>query len=414
MRGFGMPEIHWGIEQIMDIVAEELGMDKMEFRLKNVLHGGDRNVTGMVMHPIGLSECIEKAAKAINWGIEEKPSNPYARRSKGIAVSWKAPAMPPNAGSSATVRMNEDATVTVALGGQEIGQGTFTVMAQMVAGVLGIPVDWVQISTPVDTKYSPYEWQTVASRLTWSMGNAVVAAAEDARRQILELAAEHWDEDIDDLDLRDGQVISYRSEEVLPLQNLVVYGLPLPDDQGWRGGPILGHGSFMPSYVTSLDNETGQGKRAVVHYTTGCQAVDLEVDTRTGKVKIHRIASAYDVGKAINPEQVEAQMEGGVVQGASTALFEQLIRKAGVPQNPSFTDYRIATSVDIPEEIIPIIVEVPQDDGPWGARGVGEHPMIPTAPAIANAVSAATGVRIFDLPISAEKIYLEMHKEKNS
>lgn len=413
MRGFGMPEIHWGIEQIMDLVAEELGMDKVEFRVKNVLHGGEQNVTGMVMHPIGLTECIQKASEAINWGVEEPPSNPHARRSKGIAVSWKAPAMPPNAGSSATVRMNEDATVTVALGGQELGQGTFTVMAQMVAGVLGIPVEWVQISTPVDTKYSPYEWQTVASRLTWSMGNAVVAAAQDARRKILELAAEHWDEDVEHLDLRDGQVISYRSEEVLPLQNLVVYGLPLPDDQGWRGGPILGQGSFMPGYVTSLDNETGQGTRAVVHYTTGCQAVDLEVDMRTGKVKIHRIASAFDVGKAINPVQVESQMEGGVVQGASTALFEQLIRDKGVPQNPSFTDYRIATTVDIPDEIIPIIVEVPQDDGPWGARGVGEHPMIPTAPAIANAVSAATGVRIFDLPLTAEKIYLKMQEGKS-
>ena len=160
----------------------------------------------------------------------------------------------------------------VGVGGQEIGQGTFTIAAQIVAEVLGIPLEWVRISMPLDTKYSPYEWQTVASRLTWSMGNAVKLAAEDARHQILELAADHWGEDAADLDLRDGMVVSYRSEETMPLKNMVVYGLPLPDDQGWRGGPIIGHGRFMPSYVTSLDNETGQGKRAVVHYTTGCQA----------------------------------------------------------------------------------------------------------------------------------------------
>ena len=411
MRGFGMPEIHWGIEQIMDIVADELGMDKAEFRLKNCLRGGDENVTGMIMHPIGLTQCIEEVKDAIGWGVQEPPSAAHKLRGKGIAIAWKAPAMPPNAGSSAWVHLNEDATVSLGVGGQEIGQGTFTVAAQMAAAALGVPFEWVRISTPVDTKYSPYEWQTVASRLTWSMGNAIVAAAKDARRQILEIAAAHWDEDPEHLDIRDGEVISYRTEEVMSLKNMVVYGLPLPDDQGWRGGPIIGHGSFMPSYVTSLSNETGQGKRAVVHYTTGCQAVDLEVDTQTGQITILRVASAFDVGKAINPDQVRVQMEGGIVQGISTALFESLQYKDGVPQASNFTDYRIATSVDMPDEIIPIIVEVPQDDGPWGARGIGEHPMVPTAPAIANAVFDAAGIRIFELPLTAEKVFLAIQDQ---
>ena len=412
MRGFGMPEIHWGIEQIMDIVADELGMDKAEFRVKNCLRGGDENVTGMIMHPIGLTECIEKAKQAIDWGVQEPPSAAHKLRGKGLAIAWKAPAMPPNAGSSAWVRLNEDATVSLGVGGQEIGQGTFTVAAQMAAAALGVPFEWIRISAPVDTKYSPYEWQTVASRLTWSMGNAIVAASKDARRQILEIAAAHWDEDPEHLDIRDGQVISYRTEEVMPLKNMVVYGLPLPDDQGWRGGPIIGNGNFMPSYVTSLSNETGQGKRAVVHYTTGCQAVDLEVDTQTGQITILRVASAFDVGKAINPDQVRVQMEGGIVQGISTALFENLKYEDGVPQNPNFTDYRIATSVDMPGEIFPIIVEVPQDDGPWGARGIGEHPMIPTAPAIANAVCDAAGVRIFEMPLTAEKVFLAIQDQE--
>jgi len=416
MRGFGMPEIHWGIEQIMDIVADELGMDNAEFRLKNCLQGGDHNVTGMLMHPIGLSECIEKASKAIKWGVDEPASKPGWKRGKGLAIMWKAPAMPPNAGSSAWVRLNEDATVSLGVGGQEIGQGTFTVAAQMAAEALGVPFEWIKISRPVDTEYSPYEWQTVASRLTWSMGNAIVAAAKDARRQILELAAAHLGEDIDDLDVRDGQVVSYRSEETIPLKNMVVYGLPMEDDQGWRGGPIIGNGKFMPSYVTSLNNETGQGKRAVVHYTTGCQAVDLEVEVATGKIHMNKISSAFDVGKAINPDQVHAQMEGGIIQGASTAIFEALVMKDGVPQNPSFTDYRIATSVDIPDEIETIIVEVPQDDGPFGARGVGEHPMVPTAPAIANALSNAAGIRIFEMPLTAEKVFfaLEEARKKES
>lgn len=414
MRGFGMPEIHWGIEQTVDMVAEKLSIDPRDFRLKNCIKTGGDVVTGWKMHPTGLSECIEKATAAIDWGKIEKPSAPNKKRGKGLAIMWKAPAMPPNAGSSASVRLNEDATVTIGLGGQELGQGTFTVMAQMAAQALGVPYEWIRIATPVDTLYSPYEWQTVASRLTWSMGNAVVAAAKHARQQILEIVAEHWNEKVEDLDIKDGNVISYKSEETLPLHDMVIYGLPKPHDTGWRGGPIVGRGSFMPSYVTGLDPETGQGPRSVVHYTTGCQAVDLEVNTDTGQIEILRVAAAYDVGKAINPDQVRAQMEGGVVQGASAAILEKLELREGKVRNPSFVDYRIATSVDAPREIIPIIVEVPQDDGPWGARGIGEHAMVPTAPAIANALYDAAGVRLCSMPLSAEKVYFAMKFQEQS
>ena len=164
-------------------------MDPVEFRKKNCVQGGDIIVTGMKMHPTGLHECIEKAAKAIGWGIKTQPSGPNKRRGKGLAIMWKAPAMPPNAGSSAWVEMNESGKVTVGLGGQELGQGTFTVMAQMAAAALGVPYEDVRIARPIDTDYSPYEWQTVASRLTWSMGNAVVNAAKDA---LASRAAQVW------------------------------------------------------------------------------------------------------------------------------------------------------------------------------------------------------------------------------
>jgi carbon-monoxide dehydrogenase large subunit len=315
--------------------------------------------------------------------------------------------MPPNPGSSATVRMNEDGTATVSIGGVDIGQGALTAMAQLAAEGLGVKIDDVRVNT-VDTDFSPYEWQTVASRLTWSMGNAVLQAAENAKRQILQTVAKAWNENIDDLDIIDGKVISYRSEESIPLKNIVIYGIPLPNDQGWVGGPVLGRGSFMPSYVTGLDPETGQGPRAVVHYTVGAQAVEVEVDMDTGKVQVLRGVAAFDVGKAINPEMVRAQMEGGFVQGVSTALFESLLLKEGVLQNPSFVDYRIATSADAPYEIEAIIVETPQDDGPWGARGIGEHAMVPTIPAIANAIYDAIGVRVGAPPYTSEKVFLAM------
>jgi carbon-monoxide dehydrogenase large subunit len=408
MRGFGMPEMHAGLEQCIDELAQQIQMDPVEFRAINCLKTGSILVTGSEMHPTGLPQCLQEAARAIGWGQESPPSAPNKRRGKGLALMWKAPAMPPNAGSSAWVELTEDAKLMVGVGGQDLGQGAFTVAAQMAAAALGVPYEWVRVATPVDTRYSPYEWQTVASRLTWSMGNAVVNAARDARRQVLEVAAEAWEEDPEHLDIINGVIISYKTERELPLKDMVIYGLPKPDDQGWHGGPVIGRGKFMPTYVTGLDPETGQGPRAVVHYTTGAQAVEVEVDMDTGRVRVIRAAAAFDVGKAINPELVKAQMEGGFVQGMSSALFEQMQMVDGYMQNPSFVDYRIATSSDIPEDIQAIIVEVPQDDGPWGARGIGEHAMVPTIPAIANAIYNAVGVRMDGPPFSAEKVYLAM------
>jgi len=412
MRGFGMPEIHWGIEQIMDQLAEKIGMDPAEFRRRNCVKTDDTILTSMKMPAIDLVACIDKVTEAINWGQEDKPSAPHKKRGQGIAIMWKAPAMPPNPGSSAVVRFNEDATLNVEIGAQELGQGAFTVAAQMAAQALGVPYEWVRVSAPVDTKYSPYEWQTVASRITWSMGNAVKAAAEDARRQILEIVAEHWGEDPNDLDIKNGKVISYKSEQEQPLQNMVIYGLPNEDFEGWKGGPIIGRGMFMLTYVTNLDFETGQGTRAVAHYTVGAQAVDLEVDTETGQVEILKIASVYDVGKAINPDLVLTQIEGGAVHGMSSAFEALRFDEKGQPLNRSLVDYRIVTAVDVPKEIHGDFVETPLEDGPWGARGVGEHVMVQTAPAIANAINDALGIRFNDLPLSAEKIFLALEEQK--
>jgi CO/xanthine dehydrogenase Mo-binding subunit len=408
MRGFGMPEMHAGLEQCIDELALQIGMDVVEFRRRNCLTAGSLLATGGKMHPTGISQCLEKTAEAIGWGMKSPPRAPNKRRGKGIAIMWKAPAMPPNAGSSAWIELSEDGMITLGIGCQDIGQGSFTVAAQMAAAAFGVPFESVRLATPVDTRYSPYEWQTVASRITWSTGNAIINAARDARAQVLDLVSRAWDEHIEDLDIVNGVVISYKSEKEILLKKLVVYGLPKPDGKGWMGGPIIGRGNFMPTNVTGLDAETGQGEQAVVHFTTGAQAVELEVDLDTGRIDILKGVAAFDVGKAINPAMVKAQMEGGLVQGISSALFECLQLKDGVVQNPSFVDYRIATSVDAPAELQSIIVEVPQADGPWGARGIGEHSMVPTVPAIANAIYDAIGLRFDGPPFTAEKVYLAM------
>jgi carbon-monoxide dehydrogenase large subunit len=164
----------------------------------------------------------------------------------------------------------------------------------------------------------------------------------------------------------------------------------------------------MPKYVTNLDPETGQGARAVVHYTVGCEGLDIEIDKNTGKIYVLKGAASFDVGKAINPELVKGQIEGGFVQGLSSAMFEEIKLKQGVMTNPSFVDYRIATAPDVDFPLEATFAEVPQDDGPWGARGVGEHPMVPTIAALGNAIYDATGIRLQGPPYSAEKIYLAM------
>jgi carbon-monoxide dehydrogenase large subunit len=360
------------------------------------------------MHPNGLLECIDNVAKSINWKEAKKPSSPNKLRGKGIAIAWKAPAMPPNAGSSAWAELAEDGKVTVGVGGQEIGQGTFTAMAQIAAASLGVPYEDVRIAGPVDTQYSPYEWQTVASRLTWSMGNAVRNAAADARRQILEVVAEAWHEKPEDLDIVNGIVVSYKSENETSLKNIAIYGIAKENNEGWIGGPIIGRGSFMPTYVTNLDPETGQGPRSVVHYTVGCEGLDIEIDKETGQISVLKAAAAFDVGHAINPNLVRAQIEGGFIQGLSSAMFEEIKLKKGVMTNPSFVDYRIATTADTEFPLDTPYVEVPQDDGPWGARGVGEHPMVPTIAALGNAIYDATKIRLPGPPYSAEKIFLSL------
>lgn len=408
MRGFGMPEMHAGLEQCIDELAHKIGMDAVEFRRRNCLKAGSILATGEKMHPTGVAECLEKTAEAIGWGEKALPSAPNKRRGKGLALMWKAPAMPGNAGSSAWIELAEDGMLTLGVGCQDIGQGAFTVAAQMAAAAFGVSYENVRLATPVDTRYSPYEWQTVASRITWSTGNAIIEAAQDARRQVLDLTAKSWGEAPDDLDIVDGVVVSYKSEREMPVKDFAIKGLPKEGGKGWMGGPIIGRGNFMPSDVTGLDPETGQGEHAVVHFTTGAQAIELEVDLDTGRIEIIKGVAAFDVGKAINPDLVKAQMEGGLIQGISSALFERLNLKDGYVQNPSFVDYRIATAADIPKAVQALVVEVPQADGPWGARGIGEHSMVPTIPAIANAIYDAIGIRFEGPPFTAEKVYLAM------
>ncbi|MFA6978768.1 MAG: xanthine dehydrogenase family protein molybdopterin-binding subunit [Ignavibacteriaceae bacterium] len=414
-RGFGYSEFLFGLESHINELAKKIKMDPVEFRKKNAIREGDRLTYGAKMNPNGLMEAIDKVAKEIEWGKKETSSDPNKVIGKGFSLFWKAPAMPPNASSSAFLKFNEDGSLNILVSGMEIGQGYLTVLAQIAAEVLSVPVEKIRVETP-DTDRNPYEWQTVASHVTWGCGNAVKQAAEDAREQIFDLIERANGKKREELYLEDECVRSKVEKDFsLPLKNFIISGIQ-KEDGTFRGGPIIGRGMFMPEFASALsDPETSQGGHPNVHYTVGAAAVKIEIDKQTGKVKIPKVVLAVDCGKAINPDLVNGQITGGILQGIATVLYEDMrFDDKGKLINANFSDYKIPTAMDIPDLVVPIIIEVAQPDGPYGARGMGEHTMIPAAPIIANAVEDALGIRIKSMPITAEKIALAVkNKSKN-
>ena len=383
-------------------------MDPVEIRKLNACRDGSINACGEKLKDIGLVKCIEKAAEDIGWG-KPKETVPGKKRGLGIACMVKGPAMPPNAGSSAVIKLNEDGTANLLITATEIGQGSFTALAQIAAQELGMSVDKIEVALP-DTEYTPYEWQTVASRITYSAGNAVIRAAQDAKRQLKELAAIGFGVTSEEIDVADDKVYLKGDPQKYYTIAELALGLVLPNGGG-VGGPIVGRGSWIPQGLGGLDPETGQGEKAVAHWTFGCQAAEIEVDEETGKIDLLKVSAVYDIGKVINPCLAEGQTQGGIVQGQGVAFHEQMIfDEKGKLKNPSFVDYKLINAVEMPKMSIHF-VETPLEDGPYGARGFAEHVMVPTAPAIANALYDALGIRINTLPLTAEKV-LKAIKEK--
>ncbi len=406
-RGFGYSEFHFGLESHMTRLAQRLGIDPVEFRRINAIAEGDTLAYGEPMNPSGLREAIDRTAAAIDWGTPAASDDPNVEIGKGLCLFWKAPAMPPNASSASFLKFNEDGSINITVSGMELGQGYLTVMAQVASEVLSVPTAKIRVETP-DTDRNPYEWQTVASHVTWSCGNAVAAAAKEARDKIYQVVHDAHGYEEDSLYLEDEKVKCDTDPDFeLPLADFVIDGIEMSDGT-YRGGPIVGSGKFMPEFTSARsDPETSQGGHPNVHYTVGAAGVVVEVDRETGKIRVRKAALAADVGRAINPTLIEGQITGGLLQGLATVLYEDMrFDEQGRLLNPTFTDYKIPTSKDVPDEIVPIIIEVPQPDGPFGARGVGEHTMIAAAPVIADAVADAVGVRLTDMPITAERVAL--------
>ena len=411
-RGFGHAEFFWAIERQRELLAKKLGMDPFEFRMKNLLKPGSRTITGeLITENSGrVDNCLKLVAEGIGYNIpkteEEKLSEAKSGkyRGKGIAVLHKAPAMPSSSASSAIIYMNENGSVRFNVGGIDMGQGTYTALSQIIAERLNMPIEKVHAVTSTSTDSSPYDWQTVASRMTVLAGNAVVEACNDLVNQIYEVAGEVLHAARHEMALGEEHVYVKQRPDNKVYYNKIATGYTFPNGNS-IGGPLMGRGKSIAQGLTTLDKETGQGLPAL-DWTFGAHAIELEVDSNTGNLEILKVVSAFDVGKVMNEKLLKGQVVGGIIQGIGTALSEGMIYNTeGRLLTRNFVDYKIPTMQDLPRVIELHFVETPQLDGPYGARGCAEHPMISITAVIGNAISNATGVDIYDLPFSADKVY---------
>lgn len=402
-RGFGMCEIHFGIEQNIDEVAKEIGMDPIEIRRVNGLAPGKSTGTGEIIKSCGFLEALDQVAEAIQYDKPcDPPSGPHKVRGKGIAGGWKSPSQPTNAGSAAIIRMNEDGTFFLMTSGHDIGQGSDTALTQIAAEVLCCDPSKFTIRTG-DTDHTPYEWQTVASRITYCAGNAIKLAAEDLKEKLLDLAQIKLGYIKRELYLEDGWIINRNHPESrMPMSDLAL-GLAFEDGSGY-GGPAIGVGTFTLPNNINYDPATGYSPKPAAFWTTAVAGAEVEVDTETGIIEVKKMVESCDPGHIVNPELYKAQVEGGMMQALGTVLFEELKLKDGKVLNKSFVDYKIPTIDNAPETFIAMGVEHPEETGPYGARGIGEPAMVPGAPAIANAIYNATGCRFTEMPITPERM----------
>jgi len=406
-RGFGTTQVTWACESQMDMIARKLGIDPLDIRMKNGYVEGDRYINGQVLHSVGLKETLEKASREIGWGETNRRPSTVKRRGKGIAVTLKGTPTPTS--STCFIKVNQDAEVTVICTVPETGGGQKTIISQVAADAIGVPLASVSVTHP-DTLITPYNDAVAGSRSTFHMGNCVLMAAQDVRRKILELAGEVLKIEPSRLTLSEGKILDQGGER-LTLKAL------LSQRFGPTGMEILAEAHFNPADSALLAAHPGlkglDSRMSSIFWMFATHAAEVEVDTETGVVKVLRVVAAHDVGRAINPVTCEQQIEGSVLMGVSNTLFEEFKMEKGRILNDSLSDYKILTILDMPE-MTPIIVESTHAEGPYGAKGVGEPAAAATAPAIANAIFDAVGIRIKDLPITPEKVLAALKAKEAS
>lgn len=409
MRGHGTPQPRFAMECQLDMIAEDLGLDPIELRLRNAIESGHKAANGAIVPSCGFKQSLREASTAVKW--KEGRESKTAGRGLGVAAYTFGAGSPVHfwetsaAMTAATISLKEDGTVHLVTGASDIGQGSDTILCQIAAEELGVNLDEVTTSD-TDTDLCPLDWGTSSSRVTYQAGNAVLRAARDARQQILEAVADKLEARPEDLDLQDHRVFVKGSPDRGMLLREALAITMFNHD----GAPVVGRGAFDQSHAQLHSLQTGFGNFAFT-YVFGTQVADVEVDRETGQVDVRKMTIIHDCGQPVNPMAVEGQVEGSAVMGSGYAIREQLDRREGTTFNPSFTDYKLSTAMDSCQ-VTSACVDVLDPGGPYGAKEAGEGLMVGAAPAIANAVYNAIGVRIKELPITPEKVLKALNSEE--
>jgi CO/xanthine dehydrogenase Mo-binding subunit len=399
-RGFGVPQVTWAHESLADELARSLGEDPVAFRRRTLLREGDTAVMGTKMHSADFVGCMDAVTEAVGWDTPlDRPGGRF-RRGRGVAVGIKAVLTPTI--SNATLQLNQDGSATLLISTVDMGQGSDTIMAQIAAEVLCLGEGQVRVVTP-DTDVTPYDTITAGSRSTYHTGNAVRLAAEKMRDRLVDLAASRLQVEATDIKVTADGLVS--SQETVSIPDL------LHGHFGARGTTLTTEADFTTSWVP-YDKETGRSPQVTEHWFAGAAAVVLTVDTATGRVHIEHLAVAGDVGRAINPALVEQQLTGAAIMGIGHALFDEMVFDEGQITNGTLLDYQLPSVKDMPDRLTPIVIESPHQDGPFGAKGVGETAIIPLAPAISNAIRDAIGIRFTRLPLTPERIITALAEER--
>lgn len=405
-RGFGNLAIHYAVESHMDKLAHKLGMDPIDFRMKNVLREGDRTACDQKLdHSVGIEECLRSVKEASNWVNHREPTRNGSKvRGYGVGLAYHGISTSRGTPdwSAASILLNQDGSLTYRTGIVELGQGSPFGHVKIVSEILGVSPDDIIIELP-DTDSTLNAKPTHGSRGLMLGGTAAAKAAMKIRENLVGCAAEVFGCDADEVDLRDGKALKKNSEESISLEDLA--------GELYVRGYNPGAYGYFKAPERFFDPETGLGVSYSV-YTFASSVAEVEVDTETGEVSVLRIWPAMDCGKAIDPLMIEGQIEGAIGQGLGIALMEGLELEEGRVLNPGFKDYVVPSSVDTPKIEPAIIVEKPYKHGAFGAKGVGEPAILSIVPTITNAIHHATGIWFNELPIKPWDIHKALKEAK--
>lgn len=405
-RGFGRLSYIFALERTLDKLALALKMDPLELRLQNAIKPGDTTPTLARLNRSNVGNlglCLERLKEITGWQQGIRLVEGHKVRAKGLSCFWKTSSSPPDATSAVILTMNRDGSINLITGAVEFGEGTKTVLAQLLAEKLGIDADRIHVVMEVDTSHAPIHWKTVASMTTYMAGNAVLDAAEDLIDQLKKIASVILRCPLDLLVVSGEKVYMKNDPELSVNVAEIAEGYEYPDGSS-IGGQIIGRGKFIMTHLEPMEPTTGKGRLGPA-WTVGVQAVEVELDTRDFTYKILKAATVIDVGKVLNPKNARGILMGGMCMGLGYGSREKTIYgEGGSRLNPQFRTYHLMRFGEVPEYLVDF-VETPQLDAPFGQRGIGEHGIVGIPAALANALSSAAQIDLNQTPITPELIW---------